>query len=331
MSGVVLEAPVSETSAREATASPRPHPFQAVFGAVRESMRAGWSAWCRFWFEAEFEQQMRLFRRLVAWLLLFAYVQRSLDLELYFSDAGIAPLAILPEVMDLRFRHSLFGLLPSTGALWALNGVFLLSLLALAMGWAPRLAAIVALMIHVSFLHRNMAAAYGADTLSTFFFLYFCLADFRRKDAATAVDFRSILGSVAFRLCQIQICIVYFYSGLHKFKGAYWWRGEAIWGVLANSQLARFDFSWAAHFPLFFVLGTYATLLFEIYFPALIWLRPARKPLLFFGFMMHLGIGIAMNIAIFATLMIFTYSLFLDRDAAARLNRVLERAKLSFN
>lgn len=281
------------------------------------------AAWNRFWFESENQEQMKLFRRVLAMLLLFSYSLRSLDLELYFSDKGIAPLSILSDVADMRYRYSLFQFFPSVSALWFFNGVFLLSLLLLALGIWPRISAIVAWVLHLSFLHRNPATSYGADTISTFYLFFFCLADFREKSHKG--DWRATLGSVAYRLCQIQLCIIYFYSGVHKLKGAYWWRGEAIWGVLANSQMARWDFSWVAHFPVFFIAGTYATLLFEIYFPALIWVRKARVPLLIFGALFHFGIGLTMNIPIFASLMTLSYAMFLTSGEARRVNLLFEK------
>jgi hypothetical protein len=230
-------------------------------------------------------------------------------------------LSVVDELVTMNFRYSLFNLFPSTTALWIGNAVFLASLLALAFGIFPRISALIALVLHVSFLHRNMGASYGVDSIATFYLFYLCLADYRDRQPGAPGEAASVIGSMAFRLAQIQLCVIYGYSGLQKLHGVYWWRGEALWNVLANSQIARFDFGWTSHFPAVLTALTFISLFWEIYFPVLVWIRPIRYPLLAFGVLFHLGIGISINIAFFAALMIFIYVLYLDAAHCARVEQ----------
>jgi hypothetical protein len=133
-----------------------------------------------------------------------------------------------------------------------------------------------------------------------------------------------LLSSMAFRFAQIQVCIIYGFSGLMKIEGPHWWRGEAVWDVLINQQLARWDFSWLAAFPIVITLSTYATLLWEVYFPVLIWLKPMRRVTLLVGVMLHLGIGLALNLPYFAGVMIATYILFLDSNEVDQVRRAIQ-------
>jgi hypothetical protein len=265
---------------------------------------------------------MTLFRKLLASTLLIFYVFRSWDLELFFSDQGIAPRSVLSVLMVTDFRYSLLNVFPSTGALWFFHGAFLICLLSILAGFWVRGAAIVGTVLHLSFLHRNLGGCYGVDLIATFFLLYFCAADFRRVQPARP-DRRALLGSVAFRLCQIQVCIIYAYSGMHKLKGVNWWRGDAIWYTVANFQMTSLDFSWLAHFPLLVAVATFSTLLWELYFPVLIWVKPVKYPLMIFGVFLHLGIAITLNIPFFGALMVCTYSLFLEEDLASRVSSFL--------
>ncbi len=274
-----------------------------------------WEAWDAFWFQAEGVERMTLFRRLAAMLMLSSYVVRSIDLELYFGESGVARMAVLPEIMDSKYKLSLLTLFPGDTAMWVINGIFLVALFLLVIGIWPRWASVVAAVIHISFLHRNPSAGYGVDTIVSFYFLYFALADWKPGTLWT---------SMAYRLCQVQVCIIYAYAGVHKLKGTLWWKGEALWTALANWQLARWDFSWAAHVPILLIIATFATLLWEVYFPVLIWIKPIRPWMLFFGALFHLGIALALNIPIFAALMVFTYVLFFKEGTAARMNRRLE-------
>jgi hypothetical protein len=162
-----------------------------------------------------------------------------------------------------------------------------------------------------------MAPTYGVDMISMFFLFYLFFADTRTKG--------SPLASMACRLIQIQVCIIYGYSGLDKVKGPMWWSGEALWGVVSNVQIARWDFSVLSHFPLALVLATFATMIWEIYFPALVWVRPVRNWVLGFGVLLHVGIAVTVNIPFFGLLMILSYICFLTEEEASKMMLSIRR------
>ena len=235
----------------------------------------------------------------------------------------------LPDLMPMDLRLSVFSYFTSHTALWVGNVMFLASLVTLAIGFRPRLSAIIATILHISFIHRNLAVAYGVDTISCFFLFFLCLADFRSDHVFRPGDWQAVLGSMAYRLCQIQICVIYGYSGLKKLKGIMWWNGDALWATLSQWQLARMDFSWLAHFPLLLAGLTFLTVAWEIYFPAVIWNRRARIPVLLMGVGMHLGIAIGLNLAFFGAFMIATYTFFLDRDQISNIYKLIKVPRLS--
>lgn len=281
---------------------------------------AAWKAWSQFWFESPAPWQMRLFRAVFGSLVLVFYLIRTFDLEFYYSEKGLVPASTVADVFHVKAHWSLLNAFPSVGALWIFHILFILSLTCLTFGIWPRIAAVASFILHVSFLQRNMAIAYGIDIISTFFLLYLCFADYRleaRRQKTVASWLNGAMGSIAWRLCQIQICVIYAFAGIEKLKGTHWWRGEALWDVLANSQLARFDFSWISSFPLAIVAMTYSTLAWEIYFPALIWVKRARYPMLAFGVLLHIGIAVTVSIPFFGMLMIVAYALFLEPRHAA--------------
>ena len=286
--------------------------------------------WSRFWFEADGRAQIRLFRIGFGLLLFVFYSIRTLDFELFYGQSGIMPLAILPDLLPMQYRLSLFQYLTSDAALWIGNGVFLLSLLAFAFGIWPRISVLVAWGLHLSFVHRDLAIAYGADMISCFFLFFLCFADYRDDRRYRTGDLRATLGSMSYRLCQVQVCIIYGFSGLKKLKGFTWWSGDAIWSSLSDPQLARWDFSWASHFPLALAAVAYLTVAWEIYFPVLIWVRAIRKPLLIVGIFLHLGIAVGLCLSYFGGLMVLTYLLFLDRRTLERGVLKLESMKAYF-
>jgi hypothetical protein len=274
-------------------------------------------AWIRFWFLSDGRCQLRIFRVLLAANLIFFVITRTPDLRFFFGNDGLVSLQALPDVQDATLRFSLFQFFPSMTAIWIGHLTLLLSLGMMFFGIAPRIFSMISFVLSVSFIHRNMAIAYGVDVISNFYLFYLCLED-SRSDAERPrePDLRSMLGSLAYRLAQMQVCIIYLYSGLEKVRGNSWWSGEAIWYVFANSQLSRFDLSAIAHVPVAIVAMTYMTLFWEVYFPVLIWVKGTRYWTIFFGVMLHIGIALLMNLTAFGILMISTYFLFFDDPLA---------------
>ena len=111
---------------------------------------------------------------------------------------------------------------------------------------------------------------------------------------------------------QIQVCVIYGYSGMEKIKGWRWWNGSALWDVLSAGNMQRWDLSFVAHMPVVIAAMVYVVLAWEIYFPVLIWVPKLRLPMLAFGVAMHIGIFLFMNLPSFGFLMMTLYLLFLS-------------------
>ncbi len=268
------------------------------------------TSWCRFFFETDAYRQMKLLRIALGGLLLVAYAIRAIDAEFYYGVNGSMNIERMLEILPMNYRWSFLIWFPGNVSLWLNTGILLLSLFTMTIGFFPRTSAFIAYLLQVSFMHRNMSIVYGFDMISVFFLFYlvFAKTDSKPKDFQ---GWSSDLTSAALRMSQIQVCIIYAYSGFEKLKGPSWWKGEAIWSVFANSQIARWQLDWVSSFPLFISFFTYMTLLFEIYFPALVWFKKWRPWVLLAGVLLHLGIGAVVFIPFFAALMVVTYVTFL--------------------
>lgn len=275
----------------------------------------------KFWFESENYEQMILFRALFGWVAFALYSIRALDLKLFYSQNGIMSLDAWSEVSDMHYRISLLNYFSSDLAIVVFHTLYLVFLVLFALGVMPRLVSILCFIFHVSFVRRDIAAAYGVDFIVTYFLFYFIFADFRKTGRKE--DAQRWLGSAAFRLSQIQVCIIYFFSGFEKVKGPLWWQGTALWNVFANNQIARWDLGFLAHWPSLIYFMTLLTVLWESYFPALIWVKPIRYPVLLVGVLLHLGIATTILLPFFGILMIVTYSLFLEPEHAAFLQQLV--------
>jgi hypothetical protein len=128
-----------------------------------------------------------------------------------------------------------------------------------------------------------------------------------------------VVSNSFYRVIQIQLCVIYAYTGFEKLKGNTWWDGTALWSVFANPQMVIWDMTWMSHFPLVIVFITFTTVLFEIYFPVLIWFEKTKRAFLYFGMVFHFGIGLLMSLFSFAFVMLAPYFLFLN---SAELDRI---------
>jgi hypothetical protein len=310
---------------------------------LRRSFETAWSSWKNFWFYAEPGESLEWFRRALGAILFFFYLSRTPDLALFYSDQGIAPISVVPTIMQgNEYRYTLFSWFTGIHAVWVCHWLFLGALAGLVLGFLPRLSAFIAMVMHLSFVHRNMAVAYGVDVITSYYMFYLFLAGGKRLTIAAAVNsvsqgvvqtkvtpsvldsFLTKLQSVAFRFCQIQVCLIYAYSGLEKIRGPQWWNGEALWYVLTNFQYATWDFTWLSAFPALTTALTFLTVLWETYFPVLILVPFLRPFVLMGGVFLHVGIAITLNIPYFSGLMICTYLIFLKSQELVWLSTLFQ-------
>jgi hypothetical protein len=280
-------------------------------------------AWNRFFFTSRTDDTLAilgLFRIVFSLVMVFCYASRIPDLLYFFGEWGILSSDHRNSLSLSDYRWVLFGGSAPDWAVHALHGLFLGSLVCLAVGLMTRTSAIIVYLLQISFLHRNMGVVFGVDMISTYFFLYLVFAQsgarfsldslIRRRQGLTE-ETHGWVSHLSWRLMQIQLCVIYAFSGWEKLKGTRWWDGSALWDVLSIGNMQRWDLSFVAHAPLLLALSVYVVLLWEIYFPVLVWLRKFRLPMLFFGFIMHVKIILFMNLPSFGAMMISLYILFL--------------------
>jgi hypothetical protein len=77
-----------------------------------------------------------------------------------------------------------------------------------------------------------------------------------------------------------------------------------------NSELAKNGY--------FVTMGTYFTLLFELFFPVLVWVRAIRPLLIISGIGLHLGIYVFMMIHDFEILFLMIYPFFFSSKQLQR-------------
>ena len=54
--------------------------------------------------------------------------------------------------------------------------------------------------------------------------------------------------TVAIRLLQVHMCIIYFFSGIGKAQGELWWNGLAMFMATANLEYQSVSATWLVHY-----------------------------------------------------------------------------------
>jgi hypothetical protein len=219
-----------------------------------------------------------------------------------------------------------------------LFGIYLAALVCLTLGLCTRLAALASLLLAVTFNHALAEMMNGGDSLFCNGLYFLLLAP---AGAAWSLDhlIRARLGRApaaggvyiapwSVRLMQIQVAVMYLFTGLAKLSDLHWedgwlhgdWLdGTALYWVFNDVAITRWSY---AQLPLpmgLCRLLTWGTLAFEIGFGLLVGIRPLRRWVLLFGVGLHLGILAVMEIGWFSQVTLCWYLLFVPGERLAGL------------
>lgn len=302
-------------------------------------LRWFWEAWCDLFFSPVSFLTVGVFRALIAACGIVLYTVRFFDWRYFFGDLSPVTPEWAKDVFGDFYQPPFFWFPSTDAATVGLQIALLAALVALLLGVGGRLTAFAVAVLHLAFIQRNFTVMYGADRVITFAFFFLILMENDRafslaswlgwKTGAPKSALSSSLTSVGLRLAQFQLCIIYGYTGLEKMKGSIWWEGTTIWTLVGNRQLLTIDVHWLLQFPLIVGAMTFSVVLFEIYFPVLVWLPKTRPWVLAFGVLFHSLIGLLLALPLFSAVMVACYVLFIGPETVKRaLKRLRVPAKL---
>jgi predicted DCC family thiol-disulfide oxidoreductase YuxK/uncharacterized membrane protein YphA (DoxX/SURF4 family) len=284
----------------------------------------------RFWVEPVGVEPMAAFRIAIALVLLVDTGFSLLpNLALWYTPEGLFspgsasswayPLGNWPPDGDSMWRWSLIS--PEAGLneirLWCI-GLMACGYLLL-FGAASRLSALGCLLILSSFHARNPNIINAGDILLRCALFYLMLMPAGRAFSWDAralsrlgLARKSTSPAWPLRLGQIQLVVVYLFSGLEKLVNwpyGDWIDGEAVARSLRDPTLTRVD--WFVNWPWqVFAPLTWATGLWELLFPLLVLFRLTRRWALAFGVMLHLSVFVLLEVTHFSFTTLAFYLLF---------------------
>jgi hypothetical protein len=206
----------------------------------------------------------------------------------------------------------------------------ILAVAGMTIGWHTRLCTIIALVLTISLHNRFLWTLNGGDDMFRTALFYLMLAPagvvwsvdhWKRSDRSNPAPVYIPPWSV--RLIQIQLCAVYFFTGLAKLDFGDptlgdWVSGEALYWALNDLSLMRWPYHWV-QVPLWLCrFASWGTICWEIGFPLLVAIRWLRPWALLAGVGLHVGILVAMEVGWFSQVTLCWYAVFLSGEVVER-------------
>lgn len=160
-----------------------------------------------------------------------------------------------------------------------------------------------------NFLYPTLTAGDYLLNQLLFFNIFFSITNSNNNSVQ---DVKTIFHNVALVGIKVQICLAYFLAGWFKLTDADWLEGMAVYQTF---QLPEYSNVLLQNIPQSIcMILAYATLVYQLLFSILIWVRPFKIYLFAFGIIQHLVIAFGMGLFSFGIIMIICYILFLKYD-----------------
>jgi hypothetical protein len=289
--------------------------IRLVTDYFRDSARAAGQGWTRFWFLPGDPATLCLIRICAGAMLFYTHLVWSIGLEDFFLSGGWISGDMAASAQPNPYTWSYFWWINTPGQLWTVHIAALVAFAMLTIGLFSRVAAVASFLAAVSYVNRVPGAQFGLDQINLMLALYLmvgpCGACYsvdrwlaRRRQAAPPPVLPSVSANLAIRLIQVHMCVIYFFAGLSKLQGETWWRGDALWGAVANLEYQSWDLTWLATWPLLVAVFTHVSAFWELSFCTLVWVPKLRPIVIAMAVPLHMGIALGMGMMTFGLVML---------------------------
>ncbi|MEZ6102956.1 MAG: HTTM domain-containing protein [Pirellulaceae bacterium] len=281
-------------------------------------IREGWQGWDRFWFTPTDPATLCMIRVLGGSMILYTHLVWTLVLTDFFGANSPISLEYARQFQRgfadaPSFAIGYLHWFQQPMLLWIVHLAALVVLFLFTIGLWTRVTSILTFLIVVSYVHRVPGALFGLDQINVMLSLYLMVGPcgamysvdaWRRGGGGGTSGQPAVTATIAIRLIQLHMCIIYFFAGIGKLQGDFWWDGTALWYALANYEYQSWDMTWTAHTPWLIDLLTHITIAWEISYPALVWPRWTRPVVVALSVPLHLGIALCMGMITFGLIML---------------------------
>lgn len=267
------------------------------------------NCWNRFWFTPTDRRPLDALRAVVGAISFYMLATLTPDLGAYFADGGLLPTETVQNLEREFHSFSYLNLLhtPTELLVAHLAGMAIVALFTF--GIFTSLTSVLSLAVMLSTVHRAPMLTTLVEPVLTTAMFYICLgpagplAWLTKKFTDRPIAQESAWATVALRLFQIHIAMLYATLGLSKLLGDTWWNGTGVWWLVARRGSTLFDLTGlatltAGETPIGVYLlnvWSHAIVVFEIAFAIFIWNRRLRPLLLGWSVIHWIGIAILLG------------------------------------
>jgi len=279
-------------------------------------------AWNRFWFLPSDPLTLCVIRVLAGLIAFYSVATFTPDLIFLFGPDGLLSIESVGRMQDQQyFSFSYFWLFDSPGALWAAHWIGLSVLAMFTLGLFTRITSVLSLIVALAYFHRGFVVTSEMEPVLAFVLFYLCLGPageyfsldrllLKRRASATPAQAtsRRLSGAhwsatVAVRLIQVHLALVYFMMVLGQLNEDTWWDGTAVWWLAGRQDSALISIASLASAPYLVNLWTLGFVIFEIAFGVLAWNRLLAPLMVGISALSWLSIGLVTGMLPFAAIM----------------------------
>jgi len=306
-------------------------------------------AWERFWFTPSEALTLGIVRVATGLVTLYWLVTWSPDLRAFFGPQGLLTADAVaawarqsphssPGFPTLD-RFSYLTYVSNGTILFVLHVLALAAVAAFTLGLRARAAAVVSLVVVLSYMHRAPVVVSLVEPLLAMVLFYLCLgpcggalsldellAGWRAGRLAGGVDgaepVRTASATIVTRLLQIHLALFCFMMAMAQLAGGAagpWWTGEAVWMIASRPEMPLVNFTWLAGHPYLIDVWTRSIVGYELLFPFLIWNRLARPVVLVLGLPIWGGLALLTGLTPFCVMMLVASLAFVPPETIRQL------------
>ncbi len=166
-------------------------------------------------------------------------------------------------------------------------------------------------LLVINLQHKIYSTLTGGSYLLNQFLLFNCfLSTTYHVQQNWPSSLKVIMHNFAGLAIIIQVCLVYLLSAIAKCNNAQWLNGTALYALSNVHHYFLYVGSSKPSFDWLFVFLNYVVIIYQLFFPTLIFFRRVKKPIILIGVAMHLYIALVMGLVEFGLVMIIAYNYF---------------------
>lgn len=302
----------------------------AVIG-VRHWFEEVVGSWNRFWFAPSEPHTLAAIRIVGGLMILYTHLVWAKDLMAFLGpDSWMTTEASRKLHSDLAgqdFTWTYLTYVTSPTWLWTLHIAALVVMAMLTLGLFTRVTSVLTWFITICYCHRLEGALFGLDQVNAMLAMYLMVGACgdaysldrwllkRRTSGELPIPIPKVSTTIAVRLLQVHLCVIYLFGGISKLRGEMWWDGSACWFAIANLEYQSWDVTWLIQWRWLIALLSHITIFWETFYPVLVWPKLTRPIMLCCAVAVHGGIALFLGMKTFGLAMIIANMAFLSPPA----------------